>query len=325
MVMRTSVSFKGASSGFLLFIILIVPGCSTHIGSHLSASAIASLNERVGRQPAPLGAGDELSIKCYHNQKLDTDVTIRPDGSISLQLIGEIKAAGKTPLELTSAINSEYIKVFRKSLNGYSLGVGDQLSIKFYYNKELNEELTIRPDGMISLQLVGEVTAAGLTPTMLQDRLRAAYGKLLEFPEVAVIVRQFQIPEVSLTVRQFASRRVYVGGEVAKPGVIPITGMLRTLDAVLQAGGALPSAKLDNVIVIRYNGTSKPDVLALDQKMVLKGKLPDLQLQPYDVVYLPKTAIAHADLFVEQYLNRIIPHSVSFPFVYNFNPEVRVR
>ena len=90
-----------------------------------------------------------------------------------------------TPLSQHSLQTSPYLE------QEYRIQVGDQLDIKFFYNAELNEQVTVRPDGRISLQLVREITTAGLTPAELTDLLTNKYAKELKKPEVTVIVRSF--------------------------------------------------------------------------------------------------------------------------------------
>lgn len=309
---------------FMMFILLA--GCATSGGNGgLQSLDIIALNDQTQKQSALLGAGDILSIRAYHNPRLNDDPTIRPDGNISLQLIGEVKAAGLSPSQLATSIKNEYAKFFKTSSGAYVIGVGDQLSVKFYFNSELNEELIVRPDGNVSLQLVGDVAVAGLSPSQVQSRLKEAYSTLLELPEIAVIVRDFKIPEVTVTVKDFISRKVYIGGEVTRPGTASIAGSLRAFDAIIQAGGALPTAELDTVVLVRYNGASKPDVYSLNLNRVQSGETPDVLLKPNDILYIPKTTIAQVGLFVDQYLNRLIPHSVSFPFPYNLNSEVQLN
>jgi len=109
----------------------------------------------------------------------------------------------------------------------YRIQAGDQLDIKFFYNKDLNEQVTVRPDGRISLQLVKTVVAAGLTPEQLTVNLKKAYSVHLKDPEIAVIVRSF------------SSQRIYVDGEVGKPGMLPLTGPTTVRQAISQAGGFL--------------------------------------------------------------------------------------
>ena len=107
----------------------------------------------------------------------------------------------------------------------YSIQPGDQLDIKFFYNPELNENVTVRPDGVISLQLVDEIHASGLTPAQLDDLLTQKYSHELKKPMITVIVRSF------------AMQRVYVGGEVNRQGFVNLTAGMTPLQAVLEAGG----------------------------------------------------------------------------------------
>ena len=232
-----------------------------------------------------------------------------------LSMLAIMTAAGcatqvAPPLETSEvvALNNQSVSM----TDSYVLGVGDLIAVKFFYNDKLNEEVTIRPDGKISLQLVGDVQAAGLTPLQLEEQLTAKYSRIIKSPELGVIVKEF------------TAERVYVGGEVARPGLISKVGMLRILDAVLQSGGALDTAKLNSVILIRYNGSNKPDVYTLDLNRVIKGETPDIVLRPYDIVYVPKTTIAKVDVFVSQYLHKLLPSNFVFSLPYNLNPDVKV-
>ncbi|MBI5836206.1 MAG: polysaccharide biosynthesis/export family protein [Candidatus Eisenbacteria bacterium] len=187
----------------------------------------------------------------------------------------------------------------------YRLAPGDGLDIKFYYSPELNESLVIRPDGYISLQLVGEVQAADLTPGELSDRLREKYARLIPNPEVTAIVRS-ATPQL-----------VYVGGEVVSPGTCPVQGRLTCAQALFARGGARGSARLSQVLLLRSAGPDSSTVREIDLDRVLDGRDPDVILAPYDVVYVPKTAIARVGQFVQQFINDIVPRSLSFPYALN--------
>jgi protein involved in polysaccharide export with SLBB domain len=196
----------------------------------------------------------------------------------------------------------------------YVLQVGDVLEIKFFHMPELNEQLTIRPDGKISLQLIDEVQAAGLRPAELDAVLTDKYAGKLDNADLTVIVRTF------------AAYTVYVGGEVRAPGTIAFSGDLTVLQAILQAGGFKDTAELRNVVVIRDQGTMMPEFISLDLKQALveDGALNDIKLKPRDIIFLPKTGIAQVNQFVNQYINQIIPSALSMGLVYNLNPEVEV-
>jgi protein involved in polysaccharide export with SLBB domain len=179
----------------------------------------------------------------------------------------------------------------------YRIQAGDQLDIKFFYNKDLNEQVTVRPDGRISLQLVRSIVAAGLTPEQLTDQLTKTYGAHLKDPEIAVIVRSF------------SSQRVYVDGEVAKPGLIPLTGPTTVLQAVSQAGGFLYTGNATDVMVIRRGPENQPLAMVVNMNKVHNGTdlAQDIYLKPFDIIYVPKTAIADVNLWIEQYMNRMVP------------------
>jgi len=184
----------------------------------------------------------------------------------------------------------------------YILQAGDELDIKFYYSPELNERVTVRPDGRISLQLVRDVQAAGLTPIQLANTLREKYAVQLSEPEVAVIVRTF------------SAQRVYVGGEVERPGEMALVGPLTVLQAVSRASGFKDSARLAEVLVIRRNVDRTPLVIPVNIEDAISGEdlNQDLTLMPYDVVFVPRSVIANVNKWVKQYVANNIPFSFGF-------------
>jgi polysaccharide biosynthesis/export protein len=188
----------------------------------------------------------------------------------------------------------------------YLLGVGDVIEVKFYYNSELNERVTIRPDGRISLQMVDEVKAAGLTPAQLNNILREKYSRTLKKPEVAVIVKEF------------SAQKIYVGGEVATPGVFPITTNTTVLQAIVSAGGLRETAEARNVIIVSKGPEGTPVTRTENLAVVLAGKskVEESVLKSFDVVYVPKSQVAEADKFVAQYIRDMIPVNLSAGFSY---------
>jgi polysaccharide export outer membrane protein len=184
----------------------------------------------------------------------------------------------------------------------YEIQAGDMLDIKFYYNTQLNEEVTVRPDGRIALQLAGEVWAAGLTPAELKDILTDIYSNTIRDPELTVLVRSFE------------SQKVYVDGEVGGSRLIKLVGSMTALQAISSAGGFKDTARRTEVVVIRRIPNSNPLVIKLDLEEALKGTdiSQDIVLQPSDIVYVPKSAIANVNLWVRQYIYNIVPYSISF-------------
>jgi polysaccharide export outer membrane protein len=194
----------------------------------------------------------------------------------------------------------------------YLIQPGDQLDIKFFYNPELNETVSVRPDGKISIQLVDEVQAAGLSPSQLDAELTKRYAEELRKPVITVIVRSF------------TGQRVYVGGEVNRQGLIDLTGGMTALQAVFNAGGFKETAKLEGALIIRKGPDNRPIPLPMDLKKALYGGTAGagFQLQPYDIVYVPKTFIAEANKFVNQYIERLLLfRGVSLGFSYELHSE----
>ena len=194
----------------------------------------------------------------------------------------------------------------------YTIQSGDTLDIKFFYNSELNETVSVRPDGFISLQLVDEVKAAGLEPRQLTRQLTELYSKELKKPVVTVIVKFFE------------GQRVYVGGEVNQQGLITMPVGLTALQAVMQAGGLKVTAQPSETLVIRKGPDRRPVPIKVDLQSLIDGggNGSDFRLQPEDIVLVPKSPIAKANQFVNQYVEQLLLfRGVSFGFSYNINNQ----
>jgi polysaccharide export outer membrane protein len=191
----------------------------------------------------------------------------------------------------------------------YKIQYGDQLDIKFLYNPELNENLPVRPDGRITLQIVGDLMVVDMTPTQLAEALKTRYAEEIKKPEITVIVRQF------------ASQKIFVDGEVNKPGLLPLIGPMTVSQAIAQSGGFGYDARKNEVVVIRQNPAGKPFVTVVDILKVQRGidMTNDINLMPYDMVYVPKSPIGEVDKWVDQYVRRMIPFPLPTPYQPNLN------
>jgi protein involved in polysaccharide export with SLBB domain len=186
----------------------------------------------------------------------------------------------------------------------YLLVAGDVVEIEFLHNPELNETVRSRPDGRISMPLVGELLVAGATITELSTRLATAYVDILRAPSVA------------LQVREFANRRVFVGGEVQRPGMLPLIGRQTALGAVMEAGGLRPSAARDEVIVIRRGSDDAPRVLrlALEGRNGQAPEAASFSLEPLDVVLITESGVARTSRAIDQYVRQLIPITLTGGF-----------
>ena len=172
---------------------------------------------------------------------------------------------------------------FRKS-HDVILAPGDEVEVKFYYTPELDVRQVVRPDGNLSLLLIGEVKAEGKTPGLLTDELVRRYRPHLKEPHVAVIVRSLY------------NRRVYVSGQVTNPGVFEMPARMTLMEAVMGAGGFSPmEADIKHVIVIRQKGGIRC-ACKIDMGPSLDDtrKLINLLKKDYDCIVLDLPAVNEA-------------------------------
>ena len=158
----------------------------------------------------------------------------------------------------------------------YVIGPDDQLSVVFWRDKDMSADVAVRPDGKISLPLLNDVQAAGLTPPQLRDRLTEDAKRYIEDPNITVVVRQIN------------SRRVFVTGEVAKPGPYALTGPTTILQILATAGGLKEYADEKNILVLRNEG-GRPVSYKFNYRDVAKHKnlSQNVELKPGDTVIVP--------------------------------------
>ena len=192
------------------------------------------------------------------------------------------------------------------SNRSYELESGDQIEIRFFYNPELNDKVEIRPDGMISMPLVGQVRVAGKTVEEFTTTLRELYR---------TIVKQ---ADVTVQVRSYAGRKFIVGGDVQRPGVFPLLGSQTVLGAVMEAGGLKATSKRDKVILVRRNKSGVPEAheIALKWSGTQLPPAATMALQPYDVVLVDESGAAKANRFIEQNITKMMPFVISAGFTY---------
>ena len=178
----------------------------------------------------------------------------------------------------------------------YRIQSGDELNVRFPYQPDVNEQLPVRPDGRITLATTGELVVAGMTPSELQDLIIKKSSSKLRNPDVVVIVTKV------------AEQRVYVGGEVRKPGYVTLLPNMTPLQAVVQTGGFRETAKLDSVLLMTPGPGGKFSAARMDMDQVVNdGVAERVRLHPGDVVYVPTTWIADMDIVVDQYVRGLIP------------------
>jgi protein involved in polysaccharide export with SLBB domain len=191
----------------------------------------------------------------------------------------------------------------------YRIRAGDMLEVKHRLATELNDVAVVRPDGKISLPLIPSTRVAGLTSDELEANLKQAYARDLRDVQLSVLVRSF------------ATQRVFVGGEVEKPGVIDMVDGETVMQALFAAGGMKSTARSDEVVVVRRSDADQRQVFAVNLDKVVSGTAlgQDMPLQPLDTVIVPRSDIAQVDLWVEQYIRNLLPAAPSASVLYTFN------
>jgi polysaccharide export outer membrane protein len=159
---------------------------------------------------------------------------------------------------------------------GYVIGPSDVLSIVFWRDKDMSADVTVRPDGKITLPLLNEVTAGGYTPEELRVLLVEAAKAYLEDPNATVAVKEVR------------SRNVYITGNVAKPASYPLTNEMTPLQLIALAGGLLEYADGGSIVIIR-NEAGRTEYLKFNYKDVVKQKnvRQNVPLKPGDTVVVP--------------------------------------
>ncbi|MEA3366183.1 MAG: polysaccharide biosynthesis/export family protein, partial [Candidatus Hydrogenedentes bacterium] len=229
-------------------------------------------------------------------ESISRDVTVRPNGAISLPMLdNEVKIAGLTVAEASKAIADEAAKVLK---NPPTVGLVVFPNINTVLSG-MNTVAKVRTDGRISVPRIGfELQAAGYSVDELGDMLEEACRGII-----------FNPVDVSVDVIRATGARIYVGGEVGVPGVYPLDSCPTALQALIMARGPTNSGRLNSVIVVRRNPDGKPYVFKTNLRAALsKGYTDnDIPLKAFDIVFVPEKLVVRANIFVERYIDRIVP------------------
>jgi polysaccharide export outer membrane protein len=191
----------------------------------------------------------------------------------------------------------------------YQLGFGDVIEVKFFNNERFNETITVRPDGRITMEKIGDIFVTGMTPSRLDSMITVTYADIIREPDVTVIVRAF------------GGYQAYVLGEVSTPGGYPIERDLTLVQLLASAGGIKNTAALSSIMILRQGKNKEVSALKIDISGYLDGERINVQMedreyslsmneffiQPRDIIYVPKTALASTVAFLEQVYAGLLP------------------
>ena len=178
----------------------------------------------------------------------------------------------------------------------YYLQVGDELVIHILDEPELSGAVKVRPDGMISANGIGDVAAAGHTVPEVTAAIKTEYERILRYPDISVVLSDY------------AALQVYVFGEVRQGGAVEYTPNMTALHALGAAAGPVPSANLHSALVLRRTGPQELEVYRVDLDMAIDGfaAAQDVYLQPFDIVFVPRSWIGEVNVFVDQFIRQNI-------------------
>jgi polysaccharide export outer membrane protein len=158
----------------------------------------------------------------------------------------------------------------------YVIGPDDVLAVVFWRDKDMSSEVAVRPDGKISLPLLNDVQAAGLTPPQLRARLTELSQEYLDDPNVTIVVRQIN------------SRKVFITGQVNKAGTYPLSGPTTVLQLIAMAGGIAEYANGKKIVVMRTENGRQVSFPFNYADVVARRKLAqNIELRPGDTVIVP--------------------------------------
>ena len=179
------------------------------------------------------------------------------------------ESAGKSAPQATSPSSAG------PAVDSYVIGKSDVLSVTVWKQPDLSGNLLVRPDGMVSMPLLGDVQAAGSTPLQLADRIETKLKKYMQDPEVSVVVTQIN------------SKVIYLLGEVGKKGPVQMTAGMTLLEAIASAGGLTDFANSKKMYILRSED-GKHQKIRVRYKQALKGDpASNLLLQPGDTIVVP--------------------------------------
>ena len=192
-------------------------------------------------------------------------------GNQGVQIASMLGQGGKTTKDQPSAPNAKSVG------DDYIIGPSDVLAISVWKDSELTRTVPVRPDGKISLPLIGELEVSGLTALAVQQRVAQKLKEFISDPQVTVIVQEVK------------SRTYSVLGKIAKPGAYELGKPTTILQAIAIAGGFLDFAKQSKIYIIRPVNGGSTQTLHFDYKKVIKGQNSDqnIDVQNGDTIVVP--------------------------------------
>ncbi len=287
------------------------------VGDKIRVESLTGDAGPVGAEKDATGSGDRIF----------RELEVQPDGTITLPLLGQIRAARMTIDGLRQHLEERYEQYYKvPAITVTPITVNTRLQ-DLIASVDARQgvggiilKLTVTPAGKIYLPGIGTICAQGLTLEELRDEIDARYDAAIPGVDVTPILEQR------------APRFIYVMGEVPKPGQFTLTGPTTLMGAIAMAGGWQPGANLRQVVVFRRGEDWRLMATMVDIKGAVYGRRPapadEIWLNDSDIVVIPKTAIQATDEFIGQYFTRglysLFPQFAFGQFNFNNFREVAI-
>jgi polysaccharide export outer membrane protein len=268
--------------------------------------------------PYQLNVGDEIRVESFTDEALNRDLIVQPDGTITLRLLGQVRATGRTVVQLRDALEERYKKYYNvPAITVTPLKVNTKLEdLRASVDRRAglggqSQLVRVTPEGTVSLPAIGSVPAQGLSLPELQEEVNERYRQQIEGIEVIPVLVQR------------APRYVYVLGEVGNPGRFELTGPTTVLQALSMAGSWNVGANIRQIVVFRRGDDWRLMATMLNLDAALHGKQPcppgEIWLSDSDVIIVPKSRILVADDFINLVFTRGIYGVFPLSSVINFS------
>jgi len=268
-------------------------------------------------RPYQLNVGDEIRVESFTDPLLNRDLLIQPDGTITLRLVGQVKATRHTVVELRDQIEKLYSKYYKiPAITVTPLKVNTKLEdLRATVDARAgaggqNRQARVTPEGSIALPAIGNIMVQGLTLGELKHELDERYAAEVEGIEVTPVLIQR------------APRHVYVLGEVKLPGRFVLDGPTTIMQSIALAGGWNVGANTRQIVVFRRGDDWRLMATMLDLRGALYGKMPcpadELWVNDSDIIIVPKSPILVLDDFINLVFTRglygVAPFNVGTSF-----------
>ncbi len=256
-----------------------------------------------------LAVGDVVRVEFAYHPEVNRNVTVTPDGNISMPQRGDVRALGLTPTQLQKRLTNIYSDDFIDpvvtiTMVEYNRTIDHLKRAITTAARGQSKLTTIRPDGYISFPVIRDVFAKGKTLPELKEVVQAEYSKQVDNLTITLILKEVH------------ANLVYIMGEIRNPGYFLMEHPYTVSQLAARAGGLLNTAEKRSILVITRDRDRRPWGRIVNLRKIIEGgdMSQDIVLSQYDVVYVPKSKIARANLFVEQYINNMIPSNLVGPY-----------